>query len=851
MSTRSTEHGKGTTSALRQDSGLSRIFIYDNISRVRFYIEGIVQGVGFRPFLHRLAEQHHILGWVRNTSSGLEGCLEGTSSSLDGFIHELRTSPPPMALIEEVKVIPEPCPDGKLEGDPEPFSEFTILESQIDPGSTLISPDIAICPECARELATPSDRRYRYPFINCTNCGPRYTIIESLPYDRDRTVMNEFEMCGDCRNEYHDIRDRRYHAQPDCCPVCGPQVFFVPGSTSESFCGTLPDQSAVYGENAFRLSQDLLKKGGILAVKGIGGIHLACNAEDPAAVKRLRERKHRAEKPLAVMCRSLETVRRICRLSASEEALLTSPAHPIVLLSKKDRESFPELSFSSRLGVMLPYTPLHMLLLDGTYGGPDALVMTSGNVPGCPVITENEEALHALAHTADGFLLNDRRIQNRCDDSLVTEWNGHAYFYRRSRGYVPRPVTLNIERSGDADGIFAFGAEQKASFALGKGSRVFLSPYIGDLKNAETLAHYRSALETYRRLFRLKPSLYVCDLHPDYLSSLEASDASRQDALPLLKVQHHWAHMASCMADNRLDCPCFGIVWDGTGLGTDGTIWGGEFLEGDLNGFSRKGSIRPVLLPGGDKAVREIGRIALSLVLDAAGSTRTARAFPDRKPSARLSAGISPAASRRVLARVPLPEEKCRSLEILLSAGTAPSASSIGRLFDGVCALLLGRAETDYDGEGAALVESLSPAETPDDLSVPPEALSYPVRFYIRDEIRIFDTRPVISGILADLDCGTDTGQIALRFMSTLCCMALDQCFALNPERKPVVLSGGVFQNRFLLSGITGLLEKNGFTVYTHRQVSTNDEGISLGQLAIAQKKRSMNHVFSNANEDQ
>ena len=631
-------------------------------------------------------------------------------------------------------------------------------------------------------------------------------------------------MCGDCRKEYHDIRDRRYHAQPDCCPVCGPQVFFVPDPAAENHWGTAHAHNDLCGENAFRLSQELLKNGGILAVKGIGGIHLACNAEDPAAVKRLRERKHRAEKPLAVMCRSLETVRRICRLSASEEALLTSPAHPIVLLSKKERKSFPELSFSARLGIMLPYTPLHMLLLDGTYGGPDAVVMTSGNIPGCPVITENEEALRALAHTADGFLLHDRRIRNRCDDSLVAEWKGHAYFYRRSRGYVPRPVTLKGERSGDTDGIFAFGAEQKASFALGKGSRVFLSPYIGDLKNAETLAHYRSALETYRRLFRLKPSLYVCDLHPDYLSSLEASDASRKDALPLLKVQHHWAHMASCMADNRLDCPCFGIVWDGTGLGTDGTIWGGEFLEGDLNGFSRKGSIRPVLLPGGDKAVREIGRIALSLVLDAAGSTRTAR--------------------------VPLSEEKCRSLEILLSAGTAPSASSIGRLFDGVCALILGRAEADHEGEGAALVEALSPKETSDTLTVSLEELSYPVRFYIRDGLRIFDTRPVVTGILDDLEQGTDAGQIALRFMSTLCCMALDQCLALNPERKPVVLSGGVFQNRFLLSGITGLLEKNGFDMYTHRQVSTNDEGISLGQLAIAQKKRSMNHVFSNANED-
>ena len=801
----------GDTSPLSSDYGGETA---GKTAGIRIDIRGIVQGVGFRPFLHRTAEQYGICGWVRNTSSGLEGELEGTREGLMQFVRTVRTSPPPMASVEDVAFFPLK--------ERRNFDRFVIRGSREDPGSTLVSPDIAICPDCARELCTPTDRRYRYPFINCTNCGPRYTIIDSLPYDRERTVMNDFPMCASCSAEYHDIRDRRYHAQPDCCPDCGPQVFFV----------SAPGTASTTGEEAFRRSQELLRNGGILAIKGIGGIHLACNAEDPKAVIRLRERKHRAEKPLAVMCRSLETVRRLCLLTPEEENLLTDPAHPIVLLTKRDREHFMELSFSPRLGVMLPYTPLHLLLLDGTYGGPDAIVMTSGNVPGCPVITENTEALASLSDVADGFLLHDRRIRNRCDDSLIAAWKGQPYFYRRSRGYAPRPVDL----ARDADGIFAMGAEQKASFALGKGRHVFPSPYIGDLKNAETLAHYREALETYRRLFRLKPSLYVCDLHPDYLSSREAAESSRRESLPLMKVQHHWAHMASCMADNCLEDPCFGIIWDGTGLGTDGTIWGGEFLEGDCSRFSRKGSIRPLLLPGGDKAVREIGRIALSLIHDA---------------------GIAEPSL------IPLPEEKCNGLNLLLSSGTVPSASSIGRLFDGVCALILGRSSADYEGEGAALVEALSPVETmgtaksadsmshPDrELSKTLEPLSYPREYYERDGVRIFDLRPLTKGIVSDLRSSIDAGQISLRFMSTLCCMALDQCLALNTDRKPVVLSGGVFQNRFLLTGISGLLEGNGFSVYTHRQVSPNDEGISLGQLAIAQKKRSMNHVFSNANED-
>lgn len=774
--------------------------------RIRIETEGIVQGVGFRPFLHRLAEVHNVCGWVRNTSAGLEGVLEGEPEELEHFLTELQTSPPPMAQIEAVRVEEA---DRHLDGSHEDnvFARFTIRESRIRAGATLISPDTAMCSRCEDELRNPSDRRYRYPFINCTNCGPRYTIVNTLPYDRERTVMKEFPMCRDCAAEYHDISDRRYHAQPDCCPVCGPEVFYtVPGKNTETSEGELS------GGAALRRSQELLADGGILAVKGIGGIHLACDALNPDAVLRLRRRKHRAEKPLALMCRSLDAARRICRITPEEEHLLTDPARPIVLLAKRDlapdsqtARSLDVLSFSPRLGVMLPYTPLHALLLDGTCGGPELLVMTSGNLPGCPVLTENESALKALADIADGFLLHNRRIANRCDDSLAAEWNGRPYFLRRSRGYAPRPLTL--KQGASADGIFALGAEQKASFALGRGPHVFLSPYIGDLKNAETFQHYTETMQTYERLFRLRPSLYVCDLHPDYLSTQEARRRSETENVPLIQVQHHWAHMASCMADNALDSPCFGIIWDGTGLGTDGTIWGGEFLIGGFASFQRIGSIRPIPLPGGDRAVHEIGRIALALAKDA---------------------GI------RDLSCVPLPEEKLRMLSSLADTSPAafPAASSIGRLFDGVCSLIIGRSESGYEGQGAALVEALSPEGMTEHLD------PWPMTFYEQDEVRIFDTRPMIRSLMDDLHSRKDKSVLALRFMSTLACMAADQCRVLNPGRLPVVLSGGVFQNRFLLHSVTSLLEKDGFTVYTHRQVSANDEGLCLGQLAIARRKR-------------
>lgn len=469
------------------------------------------------------------------------------------------------------------------------------------------------------------------------------------------------------------------------------------------------------------------------------------------------------------------------------------------------------MSTNRRLGVMLPYTPLHVLLLDGSAGGPDTLVMTSANLPGRPVMTENDEALTGLQGIADGFLLHDRDIVNRCDDSLAAVYNGREYFFRRSRGYAPQPVTTEPEVSG----ILAFGAEQKASFAAGREHHAFLSQHIGDLKNAETLDHYRSAMQTYLRLFHIQPSLLVCDLHPDYFSTREAEEIARQSGLPLLRVQHHWAHMAACMADNRLDGEAFGIIWDGTGLGSDGTIWGGEFLVGGLQGFRRVGSIRPVRLPGGDAATKKIGRIALSLAWDA---------------------GLSPDALPACESRAPL-------LAMLEKGISCPGASSIGRLFDGVYSLLTGRQAAAYDGQAPELLEALA------DETVPGQV--YPLAFYEEDGLRRFDTRPLIRAVCADAAAGISPAAIARGFMDALCRMALEQCRALNPGRLPVVLSGGVFLNQYLLTGMTRLLEDAGFSVYTHCRVSPGDEGLCLGQLAIAAAQRSVDsHVSGSTAEN-
>lgn len=741
------------------------------MTRLHFLIEGIVQGVGFRPFVHRQAARLGLSGWARNTAAGLELELEGPEAALDDFQSILRTAPPPLAVIEKVQVQPVP-PTGER--------GFSILPSREGAAATLVSPDLAPCPACLAEMNDPQGRRYRYPFINCTDCGPRFSIIRRLPYDRSATTMAGFAMCPDCEAEYTDITSRRYHAQPNCCPVCGPRAIYLDAEGHP-----LPG-------DPIALAQQALAAGQIVAVKGSGGIHLACRADDPDAVARLRRRKHRPEKPLALMARDLEAARRFCRFSEEEAALLQSPRRPILLLSKRDPAGQGWLSATTRLGVMLPYTPLHILLLDGQAGGPDLAVMTSANRPGCPVLIDNEEAVAVLHGVADGFLLHDRPIANRCDDSLAMVWRGAPVFFRRSRGYAPQPLLLDR----DATGVLALGAEQKGSFAAGRGRHAFVSQYIGDLKNAETLDHYRTALHSTLDLFGLVPQALVCDLHPDYASTRLAEELARQRGLPLRQVQHHWAHMAACMADNRLTEPVFGLVWDGTGLGEDGTIWGGECLMGDFRTCRRVGSLRPVALPGGDVCAVQIGRTALALATDA-GCADLAPDFPRREGVAAL----------------------------LNSGYRCPRSSGMGRLFDGVYALLTGRVSAGYDGQAPALLEALAEGAAPAELYTP--------AFYEDAGVRFFDTRPLIRALCTGKAAGTDPAALAAGFQQALCAMALDQCRALNPDKLPVVLSGGVFLNRALLDGVTARLEGAGYRVYTHKRVSPSDEGLALGQLAI------------------
>ena len=736
---------------------------------VRIEIYGIVQGVGFRPFLHRLTREHGLRGTCKNTSSGVELELEGERAALDRFLTELPARAPRMALIEGIET--------RFSDTVRGFSDFRILESRREAQrNTLISPDLCICEDCLRELKDPRDRRYRYPFINCTNCGPRFTIIQDVPYDRARTSMGRFPMCPDCEREYHDIENRRYHAQPDCCPVCGPRVFFLDAEGWET------------PGDAIEAARDCLKAGKIVAVKGLGGMHLACRCDDPAIVETLRRRKQRDEKPFAVMCRDLDCVRRVCRVGEAEARILRSAQRPIVLLRKREA-GLAHLSENGFLGVMLPYTPLHVLLMGEDL---DMLVMTSANLSDTPILYQNEETLEKLRGIADGFLLHDREIQTRCDDSLCWVLDGEEYPARRSRGYVPYPLRI----PGSRGGTLACGAEQKASFCLSKGELVFQSQHIGDLKNWETLANYEQQIRHFERLFDIRPERIVCDLHPDYLSTAYASRRAEEDGLPLLQVQHHHAHMAACMADNGLEGPVIGLVWDGTGYGTDGTIWGGECLTGGYDSFRRFGSILPIPLIGGDLATKELDRVAFALLRSAACSTETL--------------------------------EKAGQYARQLEAGlNCPLSSGMGRLFDGVAAMLGIKTRASYEGQGAVLLEAA--AVTGEDGCYPWALEGEPLRF---------DWRPMIRTIAVERASGVETGVIAARFMNTLIAMGTAQCAAAAQATglRDVVLSGGTFQNMYLMERLPQSLQKAGLQVWHHRRVSCNDEGISLGQLMICDR---------------
>lgn len=727
---------------------------------------GIVQGVGFRPFVHKAAEQFALRGFVRNTSYGADITVEGEAGAVDAFVSSLEVSAPRLAYIESVDVKKSRSLDG--------LPSFGIAESE--GGSekrTLVSPDVAICDDCLRELYDKADRRYRYPFINCTNCGPRFTIIRDIPYDRKNTTMASFPMCESCAAEYGDIRDRRYHAQPDCCEVCGPELLFF-GADGEPVAG-----------EAVALAREYIRAGKIVAVKGLGGIHLACRCDDAETVMTLRVRKRRDEKPFAIMCRDVAEAEKYAEISAEEERLLTSHRRPIVLLKKRERSAFAHLSENGYIGIMLPYTPVHYLLLEDRIS---SVVMTSANISDLPIIYKDIEARKSLSGIADGFLLNNREIHTRCDDSLMWVYRGHEYFARRSRGYVPYPLSMKKEMPP----VLACGAEQKASFALSRGHHVFPGQHIGDLKNIETLDSFEAQIAHFENIFDIKPVSLVCDLHPDYMSTSYAEERAQRENIPLYRVQHHHAHMASCMADNGYEGKCIGIVWDGTGYGTDGKIRGAEFLVGDFSDFSRCGTIRPITLPGGDRTTKEISRVAAAL-LDAA-------ALPcDESISKILRAGIN-----------------------------CPEVTSMGRLFDGISALLGICSRASYEGQGAVLLEAAA-EDNVDKV--------YPYSINKNDGIYVFDWREMIRCIEADKANGVHVGKMSAAFMNTLVSFAARMCAKISQDTgiKTVALSGGTFQNMYILKRLDERLCELGFQVLTHRRVSCNDEGISLGQVMIAQ----------------
>ena len=782
---------------------------------VRKHIEitGIVQGVGFRPAIHRLAKRCGVTGWIRNTSRGV--CLEiqGSKEQTETFLHELPESFPPMAKVEHTSVCDvEIVPDEKL---------FEIRHSEKEfENNVLISPDIGICEDCRRELMDPEDRRFAYPFINCTNCGPRFTIVKDIPYDRARTSMARFSMCPVCEAEYEDIENRRYHAQPDCCKDCGPHVSFRDGE------GHLLSDS---DPEAIELAAGLLASGGILAVKGLGGFHLAVRADRASGIAELRRRKEREEKPFALMCRDLETAREIAEITEEEARLMQSPAKPITLVRKR-KELTAGITDNPYVGIMLPYTPLHVLLLEA---GPRILVMTSANLSDCPIIKDNEEAFEKLSGIADGFLMHDRDIVTRCDDSLVRIFDGRPYLLRRSRGYAPSPIFLDEPLPM----LLACGAEQKASFALSKGSFAFYSQHIGDLKNWETYAHYEDQVSHFERLFSVRPEAVICDRHPDYLSSEFAAQTAKKEGIPCLQVQHHHAHMASCMADNRLSGEVIGLIWDGTGYGTDGTIWGGETLTGGYADFTRTGHMRPIPLPGGDACMKEIGRTAFSLILEAGADPE--RYLEEYREQPRTKA----------------------FRQMIRQGKNCPLSSGVGRLFDGVYAILTGKTQVSYEGQGAVLLETLAETavETGDD-----SRKTYILDTYTEEssaeassakdssaeassagassaeagsaeDCEVWDWRPLVREILAEVEAGVDAAQIAAAFCRTLVQAGVRQCRMAREKTgfHRVVLSGGVFQNMFLLSRLVPALYREGFQVYTHVRAAANDEGIALGQLMI------------------
>jgi len=746
----------------------------------RVSVRGVVQGVGFRPFVYKLATRLGLGGTVRNTARGVEIEVEGAPGVLDRFLDDLVAEAPAPAHIDEVRV-----EDLEARGQ----RDFTIERSHDGDGVLPIAPDIAACPACVAELLDPADRRFGYPFTNCTACGPRFTIVRAVPYDRPNTTMAAFTMCAACRSEYDDPVDRRFHAQPNACPACGPRLQLVDA-----------DGRPVAGDPLSE-ARRRLASGRIVALKGIGGFHLACDATDDAAVRRLRRRKGREARPLAVMVPDAETAQRLCVVSADELALLQSPARPIVILAARPGSGVaPSVANGlGTLGVMLPYAPLHHLLWLGDESCPPVLVLTSGNRSDEPIATDDADARTRLRTIADTFLVHDRPIQNRCDDSVSRVVDGRELPVRRARGHAPLPVHLPFETPP----VLACGAELKTTVCLARGPYAFLSPHIGDLASYETYASFVATIDHMSALFRIRPEAVAHDRHPAYLST---GYAARLDAaLPRVAVQHHHAHVAACMAEHRLTGPVIGVAFDGTGYGTDGRIWGGEFLVAEYAHFERAAHVAYVPLAGGDLAVREPFRMALA---------HLRRAFGEWDPDL-ASVATASEDERRIIAR---------QIEREVNA---PLTSSVGRLFDAVASLVGVRHRSQYEAQAAVELEALV---------APGEHGHYPVEVDDRVEPAVIDPAPMIRGVVGDLARGVAVPIIAARFHATVVATIVDVGRRVRDRTglRRVVLGGGVFQNVVLLRDARRALAGAGFTVFSHHVVPPNDGGIALGQAVVA-----------------
>lgn len=767
----------------------------------RLIIDGQVQGIGFRPYIYRLAKKYSLKGYVLNSRKGVIIEIQGKNKNTENFLNQLKTKPPALSYILSLKITKIPCKN---------FSNFTIQKSQnIEKGFIFPPPDIATCKKCLKEILDKKNRRYLYPFTNCTQCGPRFSIVKKLPYDRNNTTMDKFTMCPKCENEYRSISNRRYHAQPNCCPVCGPQIqLFKIHNEQESIVATNTD--AVF--KAIKL----LEKGEIIAIKGIGGFHICCDVANKKSVSILRNWKRNSNKPFAIMAKDIKTAKSIVRLKKEDVKILTGIESPILILPKKNISFLsPDIAPENNyLGIMLPYTGLHHILLSKKV---KTIIATSGNIKEEPIITENNEAIKKLDTLTKYFLMHNRDIYQKEDDSVISKTPYGYLMIRRSRGYVPFPFTsssLSHKISKPKNiiklkKIFAAGSDLKNTFALSDERGLFLSQHIGDLENKETFEFYKNTYQYFKQFLEIKPESIACDLHPQYFSTQYAQHISKEENIPLIKIQHHHAHLASCMADNNLQNePVIGVCFDGTGYGTDGTIWGGEFLIGNYSFFERKGSFLQFLIPGGETAIQQVWKTGISLLYKTFGNN-----MPDIPFIHNLNM-----------------HDTNTTIKMLDKNINSPITSSSGRIFDGISAIIGIKNDITFEGEAAISLQMKSEKGF--------KKLKYEIETIEKEGLFLLDYRPVIEKIVKDIKNKEKIENIGMGFHLTMAKGIKKVAEKIKNQTgiKKICFAGGVFQNNLLLKYIIEEFKTSNFSLYFHKNFPTNDGSISLGQLIIANK---------------